>query len=113
MHGISLNRASERKNTVLDGTTAIAIITARVATEPIRKIDARDLRRFDGQRAGLIEEHMRDLTEIFQHILRFDQDAGFRQTPGSSHICHGRRDEQRAGSRQNQDLRESRGIAGH
>ena len=59
----------------------------RDASTRIRQqINAYNLWLLDRQRAGLIEEDMRDAAKIFQDFLRFDQDPGLRQASGTRHV---------------------------
>ena len=76
-------------------------------------LHAHDLRFLDGQRAGFVEEHMRDAAEVLQHLLRFDDDTGLGEPSGAGDVRHRRRDQQRAWGGEHEHLRESGRVGGH
>ena len=65
VHGIGLDHARHHQYVVL----------IEVSAGTGQHLDAGHLRLLHGQRAGLVEEHVRDAAEVLQHVLCLDQDS--------------------------------------
>ena len=103
MHRIAFHHAGHHQH----------VVPVELGRRAGQHLDAHHLRLLDGERTGLVEEHLRDTAEILQHILRLDQHAGRGETTRAGDVRHRRGYEQRAGRGEHEHLGESCGQAGH
>ena len=103
MHGVPLHYTGHHEN----------VIVIEWGPHVERLLDTHDLRLFNGQRAGFVEEDMRHTAQVFKHVLRFDKDSRLGEPPRSGDIRDRSRNQQRTRRGQHQHLRESQWRAGN